>query len=106
LCLALREAEIEGRILETSAVRRVLDYRGETEEEIGRWRQLKFRVFWDVLPYSQIYVDRRFRGACCLHYEGNRLDDWQIGSCDGVRLRLSTAAGVLLYFPRIKANVI
>jgi hypothetical protein len=27
---------------------------------------LKFRVFWDILPRSQIDVDRRFRGACCL----------------------------------------
>jgi hypothetical protein len=30
----------------------------------------KFRVFWDVLPCSQIDVDRRFRGVCCLHHQG------------------------------------
>jgi hypothetical protein len=32
---------------------------------------------------------------------------WYIGSCDGVRLRLSTAAGGLLYlyYHRMKANV-
>jgi hypothetical protein len=28
---------------------------------------MKFRVFWDVLLCSQIDVDQRFRGACCLH---------------------------------------
>jgi hypothetical protein len=32
---------------------------------------LKLRVFWDVLPCSQIDVDRRFRGACCLHHQGD-----------------------------------
>jgi hypothetical protein len=31
---------------------------------------MKFKVFWDVLPCSQIDVDRRFRGACCLHHQG------------------------------------
>jgi hypothetical protein len=31
---------------------------------------MKFRfVFWDVLP-CKIIVDRRFRGTCCLHYQG------------------------------------
>jgi hypothetical protein len=30
---------------------------------------MKFRiVFWDVLP-CKITVDRRFRGACCLHHQ-------------------------------------
>jgi hypothetical protein len=28
---------------------------------------MKFRVFWDVLPCSQIDVDRRFRGAFPSH---------------------------------------
>jgi hypothetical protein len=27
-------------------------------------------VFWDVAPCSKVYVDRRFRGAYCLHYQG------------------------------------
>jgi hypothetical protein len=27
-------------------------------------------VFWDILPYSQIDVDRRFRDTCCLHHQG------------------------------------
>jgi hypothetical protein len=29
---------------------------------------MKFRVFCDVLPCSQINVDRRFRDACCLRH--------------------------------------
>jgi hypothetical protein len=32
---------------------------------------MKFRVFWDILPHSQIDVDQRFRGACCLHHQGD-----------------------------------
>jgi hypothetical protein len=38
---------------------------------------MKFRfVFWDVLP-CKIIVDRRFRGRCCLHHQGetHRPDD-------------------------------
>jgi hypothetical protein len=27
---------------------------------------MKFRVFWDVAPYSHVEVDRRFKGAYCL----------------------------------------
>jgi hypothetical protein len=35
----------------------------------------KFRfVFWDVLPYK-IIVDRRFRGTCCLHHQGDDNND-------------------------------
>jgi hypothetical protein len=29
---------------------------------------LDFRVFWDVAPCSHVEVDRRFRGAYCLHH--------------------------------------
>jgi hypothetical protein len=32
---------------------------------------IKFTVFWDILPYSKIDIDRRFRGAFCLHYQGD-----------------------------------
>jgi hypothetical protein len=28
---------------------------------------MKMRVFWDIAPYSLVGVDRRFRGAYCLH---------------------------------------
>jgi hypothetical protein len=31
---------------------------------------LKMRVFWDVVPCSHVGVDRRFRGAYCLHHQG------------------------------------
>jgi hypothetical protein len=37
-------------------------------------QSVKFRfVFWDVLP-CKIIVDRRFRGTCCLHHQG---DEWR-----------------------------
>jgi hypothetical protein len=29
-------------------------------------------AFWDVLPCKKI-VDRRFRGKCCLHYQGDEI---------------------------------
>jgi hypothetical protein len=34
-------------------------------------------VFWDVAPCSHVEVDRRFRGAYCLHHQGDssRLHD-------------------------------
>jgi hypothetical protein len=31
---------------------------------------LKFTVFCDVAPYSHVEVDRRFRGAYCVHHQG------------------------------------
>jgi hypothetical protein len=34
---------------------------------------MKFRVFWDVAPCSHVEVDRRFRGAYCLHHQGDEL---------------------------------
>jgi hypothetical protein len=30
-----------------------------------------YRVFWDVDPCSHVEVDRRFRGAYCLHHQGD-----------------------------------
>jgi hypothetical protein len=30
---------------------------------------MKLKVFSDVLPCSQVVVDRRFRGAYCLHHQ-------------------------------------
>jgi hypothetical protein len=35
---------------------------------------MKFRVFWDVLPCSQVDVDRRFRRVYCLHHQGS---EWE-----------------------------
>jgi hypothetical protein len=32
---------------------------------------MKFRVFWDVAPYSHVELDRRFRGVYCLHHQGD-----------------------------------
>jgi hypothetical protein len=28
-------------------------------------------AFWDIAPCSLVEVDRRFRGAYCLHYQGD-----------------------------------
>jgi hypothetical protein len=33
---------------------------------------MKLRVFWDVAPCSLIEVDWRFRGAYCLHHQGDK----------------------------------
>jgi hypothetical protein len=32
---------------------------------------MKMAVFWVVAPYSLVEVYRRFRGACCIHHEGD-----------------------------------
>jgi hypothetical protein len=34
---------------------------------------MKFRVFWDVAPCSHVEVYRRFRGAYCLHHQGDNV---------------------------------
>jgi hypothetical protein len=42
---------------------------------------MKFRiVFWDVLPCKMI-VDRRFRGAYCLHHQTSEVDAMIVGGC-------------------------
>jgi hypothetical protein len=33
---------------------------------------MKMAVFWVVVPRSLVEVYRRFRGACCLHHQGDR----------------------------------
>jgi hypothetical protein len=32
---------------------------------------MKIRAFWDIAQCSLVVVDRRFRGAYCLHEQGN-----------------------------------
>jgi hypothetical protein len=32
---------------------------------------MRMAVFWVVAPYSLVEVYRRFRGACCLHHNGD-----------------------------------
>jgi hypothetical protein len=32
---------------------------------------LKTTVFWVVTPCSKVELYRRFRGACCLHHQGD-----------------------------------
>jgi hypothetical protein len=29
-------------------------------------------AFWVIAPYSLVEVYQRFRGPCCLHYQGDR----------------------------------
>jgi hypothetical protein len=36
-----------------------------------RYRNLKIRAFWDIATCSLAGVDRRFRGAYCLHYQSD-----------------------------------
>jgi hypothetical protein len=36
---------------------------------------LKMTAFWDTVPCSLIWVERRFGSAYCLHHQGNRPDD-------------------------------
>jgi hypothetical protein len=33
---------------------------------------MKMGVFWDVVPCSLVEIDRLFRGAYCLHHQGDR----------------------------------
>jgi hypothetical protein len=29
------------------------------------------RAFWDIAPYSPVGIEWRFRGAFCLHHQGD-----------------------------------
>jgi hypothetical protein len=35
---------------------------------------MKVAVFWVLAPCSLVEVHRRFKGACCLHHQGDRRD--------------------------------
>jgi hypothetical protein len=37
----------------------------------GDSRYLKMTAFWEIAPCSLVEVDRRFRGAYCLHHQGD-----------------------------------
>jgi hypothetical protein len=45
-----------------------------SRRRVGLWSL--FTVFWDVVPCSQIDVERRFRGAYCLHHHGYGSSPW------------------------------
>jgi hypothetical protein len=34
---------------------------------------MKIAVFWVIAPCSLVEVYQRFRGPCCLHHQGDRL---------------------------------
>jgi hypothetical protein len=42
-----------------------------SKKEMNKTITMKFSVFWDVAPCSEVDVDRRFRGAYCLHHQGD-----------------------------------
>jgi hypothetical protein len=46
--------------------------KGNVRFQVLTAASMKFRVFWDILPSSQIDVDRRFTGACCLHHQDDK----------------------------------
>jgi hypothetical protein len=50
--------------------------------KITKSNTVKMAIFWVVAPCSVIEVYRRFRGACCLHHQGNHCPD------DGGRMYL------------------
>jgi hypothetical protein len=35
-------------------------------------KSLKMAIFWDVAPSSLVDTDRHFRGAYCLHHQGEK----------------------------------
>jgi hypothetical protein len=37
---------------------------------------MKMTAFWDIAPCSLIEVDRHFRGAYCLHHQGDDIRDY------------------------------
>jgi hypothetical protein len=47
--------------------------------------RFKLRVFCDVAPYNHIKVDRCFRGAYCLHRQG---DEWSSTQIRGYYLKI------------------
>jgi hypothetical protein len=57
---------------------------------------MNFRVFWDILPSSQVDVDRRFRGAYCLHHQG---DEWMMGTVRTSETSVNVYLTTLQYIP-------
>jgi hypothetical protein len=43
--------------------------------QVLRAASMKVRAFWDIAPRSLVEVDQRFRGAYCLHHDGDDPDD-------------------------------
>jgi hypothetical protein len=48
-------------------------------------KNVEITAFWDTSPCSLLEADRRFRGAYCLHHEGDLPDNgsivhlWNVG---------------------------
>jgi len=56
----------------------------------------KRTVFCDVTTYSLVYIYRRFKGPCCLHYQS--VVDWRLWftNCDYDDIRLLWNVAVYL----------
>jgi hypothetical protein len=67
----------------------ILVYFKDVRFQVLTAASMKFRVFWDVLPCSQVDVNRRFRCAYCLHHQG---DEWAL------REKITGYAGVQVYW--------
>jgi hypothetical protein len=48
---------------------------------------MKFRVLWDVLQCSEVYVDRCFRGMYCFHHQGDHSSADIIRTIKTLRMR-------------------
>jgi hypothetical protein len=62
---------------------------------------MKIRAFWDVAPCSLVGVDRRFRGAYCLHHQGE-IDEcsthlWNVRSTP-TSLHCATCQKALIFY--------
>jgi hypothetical protein len=57
---------------------------------------MKMAVFWVVAPCDLVEVYRRFRGASCLHYQGDRSSNWFISQSPDVLILITAVNMVIL----------
>jgi hypothetical protein len=63
------------------------------ESEVLTAASMKMAVFWVVVLCSLAEVYKRFRGTCCLHYQGDHLHD-------GGSKYLEADINTYIYFPK------
>jgi hypothetical protein len=51
----------------------VLSLLVEKIKQAEKCRLLKTSIFWDIIPYSPLELDRRLGGTCRLHLQGRRI---------------------------------
>jgi hypothetical protein len=68
---------------------------------------MKFGVFWDVAPCNHVEVGRRFRGAYCLHHQGDLalMMEALKRRSTSTRLHVVTSQKTLKFFSTCLANV-